>query len=319
MKRKRYLAFGLVLVGVAAIVLAGWAYAGPASARPNNTCNPQDYPGGIDQHPGGHCVPATTTTAKPATTTTKASTTTTKAGPTTTAGGPATTAGGPTTTKAGVSTSTTAGGPTTTSAGPTTTAGSTTTVTLVPGGIGFSDVPSTHPYYTQISDMVSRQVIGATVDGTFKPDLPVTRQYFARMIVKVLGLVVTGKEFSPFTDLVSGKDSDPFYPDKYVAVCFAQGITVGKTSTRFAPTDDLTRQQLITMVVRAAKLSDPSADFTPPFTIGQFYPDEHYANARKAASLGLLDGLQGVGSAYDFLAPATRGEVCFMLYKLLNK
>lgn len=298
MKRKRYLAFGLVFVGAVAIVLAGWGYAGPATSHPGNTCNPPAGHG----NPGCH-VEATTTTAKPTTTTakptatTKASTSTTKAG-----------------------TSTTAGSTTTTAGSTTTTADSTTTtVTLVPAGTGFDDVPEAHPYYTQIGDMVARQVISATADGTFKPDLPVARQYFARMIVKALGLAVTGNEFSPFTDLVGGKDSDPFYPDKYVAVCFAEGITVGKTSRTFAPADDLTRQQLITMVVRAARLSDPSVDFTPPFTIGQFYPDEHYANASKAASLGLLDGLQGVGSAYDFLAPATRGETCFMLYKLLNQ
>ncbi len=41
MKRKRYLTFGLVLVGVAAIVLAGWAYAGSAGATPDNRAIPR--------------------------------------------------------------------------------------------------------------------------------------------------------------------------------------------------------------------------------------------------------------------------------------
>ena len=53
MKRKRYLTFGLVLVSVGAIVLAGWAYAGSAGAMPGNTCNPQDFRGASDKHPRG--------------------------------------------------------------------------------------------------------------------------------------------------------------------------------------------------------------------------------------------------------------------------
>ncbi len=164
------------------------------------------------------------------------------------------------------------------------------------------------PTAKQIADVVAQQIMSGNADGTFKPDLPVTRQDFAKMIVKALGVAVTGSETSPFTDVVGGKDADPFFPDKYVAVCFAQGITVGKTATTFAPAEELTRQQLISMVVRAAKLSDPAADFTPPFTVGQFVPDEHYANARKAASSGLLAGLQAVDSSLRLPGPRHPGR-----------
>jgi S-layer homology domain len=312
MKRKRYLAVGLVIVVAVAIGLLGWGYAGPATAHPGNTCNPPAGHG----NPGCH-VSDTTTTAKATTTTAKATTTTAKATTTTAKPNTTTTKGSTTTTKG--STTTTAAGTTTTAANTTTTSPTNTSVTLAPAGNGFSDVPASHPYFKQIGDVVARQVMSGNADGTFKPDLPVTRQDFAKMIVKALNLAVTGKETSPFTDVVGGKDADPLFPDKYVAVCFAQGITVGKTATTFAPSDNLTRQQLISMVVRAAKSSDAPADFTPPFTVGQFFPDEHYANARKAASSGLLASLQAVDSAYDFLAPATRGEVAVVLDNLLNK
>jgi len=285
MKRKWYFALGVVLVGAVVIGLVGWGYAGPASAKPGNTCNPQDYPGGIAKHPGGHCVPATTTTAARTTSTTTAK-------------------------------------PTTTTAGPTTSTTSATTSTTAPpgpaGGSGFSDVQRSYAYYTQISDLATRQVISGFADGTFKPDLPVTRQLFAKMIVRALGLPVTGSETCPFADVVSGQDADPFFPDKYVAVCAAQGITVGKTATTFAPYDDITREQLITMVVRAANLSDPPVDFTPPFMSGQFFPEEHYLNARMAAYAGLFTGLPTTGSGY-YMGFATRGEVAVLLYNLLNR
>ena len=320
MKKKRYVLLGLVLVGVVALALSGWMYSGSARAVPGTTCHP-DFEG----HKGGHCVPATTTTEKPTTTTAKPGTTTTQGGPGTT-GGPTTTAGGTTTTGAGTTTTaggpTTTGGTTTTTAGGTSTTGATTSTTVAPGPPGvtsFSDVSSTSPYHAEITDMARRQVINGFADGTFKQQLSVTRKDFARMIVKALGLAVTGNESSPFTDIAAVQDTDPMYPAKYIAACFNEGITVGKTSTTYAPDDKLSRQQLITMVVRAAKKAKAAEDFMPPFTPGQFYPDEHYANARLAASMGLINGLQGMGPGYDFFAPANRGEVCFVLYNLLNK
>ena len=69
---------------------------------------------------------------------------------------------------------------------------------------------------------------------------------------------MTGAEVCPFTDVVAQTGTDPFYPSKYVAVCAAHGITTGKTPTTFAPYDNITRQQLITMVVRAADAVDPA-------------------------------------------------------------
>ncbi|MFH0915652.1 MAG: S-layer homology domain-containing protein [bacterium] len=195
-----------------------------------------------------------------------------------------------------------------------------TTTTTVPQGQQFSDVSSTHPYYTQIADLAARTISKGFPDGLFHPDASVTRQQFAKMIVKTLGLTVTGSESCLFADVGSGMDAtDPFYPGKYVAVCALHGITQGKTQTTFAPYDDISRQQLITMVARSAGLSDPPADYAPPFLPAQFYPEEHYLNARKAAYAHLLDGLQGMGPTYGFLSPATRGEVCALLYNLLHR
>lgn len=189
----------------------------------------------------------------------------------------------------------------------------------------FSDVPDSQPYHTAINDLAGRTIIGGYPDGTFKPDNKVTRQQFAKMIVRSLGCEATEGDECSFTDVVKSlpgsyvDQNDPLYPDHYVAVCAAQGITVGKTATAFAPYDGITRQQLITMVARAANLPDAPGGYTAPFGPGQFYPEEHYLNARKAAYAGLLDGLQGVGLTYNFAGGASRGEVAQVLYNLLEK
>jgi hypothetical protein len=169
-------------------------------------------------------------------------------------------------------------------------------------------------YEAAISNLAALGIISGYPDGTFRPSKPVLRQQLAKMLVKTLDLPVTGTESCAFVDVSKKADpSDPNYPEKYVAVCVAHGIVKGKTSTEFAPYDNVSRQQFLTMVARAARLPDPPADYTPRFTPGQFDPYEHYQNARRAAYAGLLEGLWDLGPACDFFGALTRGECAQVL------
>ncbi len=182
----------------------------------------------------------------------------------------------------------------------------------------FPDVPAHHPYHQAVYELADRGIISGYADGTFGPERPVLHQQFAKMIVKTLTLRVSTEAHCPFTDVPTNLDPhDPLYPDKYVAVCAAHRITVGKTPTTFDPYASITREQLITMVVRAAGLPAAPSGYTPPFTTSQFSTEEHYANAGKAHHAGLLTDLQGLGAGYNFTLPASRGECAQMLYNLL--
>jgi len=184
----------------------------------------------------------------------------------------------------------------------------------------FTDVDSFAPHYQAIQGMADLGIISGFPDRTYRPSDPVTRQQFAKMITRTLGLTVTGAESCTFTDVGHGLDaSDPFYPRAYVEVCAAEGITKGTTVTTFSPYRSITRQQLITMVVRAAGLPDPEPGFVPGFERAAFSLAEHYENACKAEAAGLLAGLLGVTDAgYDFAAPASRGECAQLLWSLLG-
>lgn len=184
--------------------------------------------------------------------------------------------------------------------------------------LAFTDVGPSTTYAEAIADLSSRGIVSGFADGTFRPDESLKRMQFAKMIVKALELEVPDQDTCPFHDVPGGIDAvDPLYARNYVAVCAAQGITKGKTAATFAPYDSITREQLITMVARAAGLSDPSAGYAPEFTSDGFSLQEHYLNACKADSAGLLAGLQDVGAAYAFTADATRGECAQLLYNLI--
>jgi hypothetical protein len=182
----------------------------------------------------------------------------------------------------------------------------------------FTDVHAgVTPYAAAIAQLADRGIITGFTDGSFRPYDPVSRQQFAKMIVLSLELPVTGLETCPFTDVAPQAGSDPLYPLKYVAVCAFRGITQGKTAKTFAPYESITRQQIITMITRAARAPAPPVSFSVPFAKAQFSTSEHYQNACKAAYAGLLDGLLAIGPAYDFRAPCSRGECAQLLSSLI--
>ncbi len=184
----------------------------------------------------------------------------------------------------------------------------------------FSDVPTTHAYSTQIADLASREIISGFPNGTFQPDASVTRQQFAKMIVKTLELQVTGDEVCPFKDVVRQTGDDPFYPSKYVAVCAENGITKGKDATHFSPYENITRAQVITMVVRAADRLYPGVlDPVPPSWSGVLPSSDstHGANIRKAEYNGLTDGLLGLSRSWNPYATSSRAECAVILFNLL--
>ena len=245
-----------------------------------------DFGGYVDStaHSVG-AAPQTTTTVKPTTTTVK---------PTTTTARPTTTTAKPTTT---------------TTAKP-------TTPTTVAYTVQFSDVSSSTLYADAIWLLAAEGVVGGYSDGRFGPYDKVTRQQFAKMIILALDCDVTPVAACSFKDVASSaSSSDPLYPAGYVNACAAAGITVGTTPNTFAPYNQITRAQLITMVARAAGLVDAPAWYQAPFAN---FSATHFPWANRAAFAGLLDGYAGMGSSFDFWASATRGEVCLLLANLIG-
>ena len=184
----------------------------------------------------------------------------------------------------------------------------------------FPDVPASHQYCTAITHLASRSIIGGYANGDFGPSDPVTRQQFAKMIVLTGGYPVSESDVCSFTD-VQKSDVTTFYPDNFVAVCAAHGITTGKTATTFDPSGKITRYQVISMVVRMADnlqlglLATPPAGWAGNATWAN--NATHGANAARAEYNGILAGLDLAA-----LSPSremNRGEVAQVLHNLLGK
>jgi len=197
--------------------------------------------------------------------------------------------------------------------------------TTVPSRLSFADVAFDHPYRDAIVALAGSRVVSGYQEGDgdllFKPDDPVRRAQFAKMVSGVLRLPVTESLTASFNDL--GPD-DPLnlYPHDYVAAAALAGVARGVDPGVFAPYADITRAQVVTMLVRGTEQVDPNALADPPAVyvgaMGDFSAD-HGPAMRSAEYNGLLAGIVGFGRGWDPWKAATRGEVAQMLHVLAGK
>ncbi len=176
----------------------------------------------------------------------------------------------------------------------------------------FPDIASS-PYRDAIIGVWGREIISGFTDGTFGPEKLVMRQQFAKMIVLSLGLDPLPADGCPFVDV----DTSWPYPRGFVATAAYHGITNGKTATTFAPYDNITRAQVVTMVVRALdKLKEGLLTSPPPQYVSSLgsFDTIHSPNMGKAEYNGLLAGLAGFGSGWNPWQNASRGEIAQMLW-----
>lgn len=198
-------------------------------------------------------------------------------------------------------------------------------VTTVPAAeCSFVDVPSTHPYFQAVDGMKRARIIDGyqVEDGwEFRVEQEVNRAQFAKMICGAMGIEVSENLGCSFSDLGA---NDPLtrYPHEFIAAAAGAGIAQGVAPGRYAPWDNISRAQLITMVIRAAQslkpgaLDTPPAGFTPSIALTGL--PLHDANLKIAEHNGLLAALPNLRLDWDPWAPATRGEVAALLWALMN-
>src|SRR5680860_474984 len=163
-----------------------------------------------------------------------------------------------------------------------------------------------------------------TPDGgrVFRPEGPLARAQAAKILVEVLGLHTTAIEgsYRDFVDVSEGRG----YPFDYVQEAGRAGIILGfgGAPPRFGPYQDVTRIQLLRMVVRAAKtLGSPlpvPAESAPFLDVAADSPDREVVDAGYAA--GLVRGREGEDGRlrlHQFQA-ASRGEAVAMVFTLLG-
>jgi len=181
----------------------------------------------------------------------------------------------------------------------------------------FSDI-ATHWAKNDIELLANKLIVDGATDTQFQPERNITRAEFAALVVRALGLN-TSATGSNFKDV----QASAWYAGVVNAAAKA-GLIDGYEDGTFRPNNQINREELAAMVVRALKYAgvktDVAADKQAQL-LGKFQDANSivWAKAEIAAAIdaGIVDGMTDVT-----LAPrdeATRAQSATMLKRLLSK
>lgn len=111
----------------------------------------------------------------------------------------------------------------------------------------FTDLPAEHYAYQAVSSLYAQKVIDGYEDGSFRPDGPVSREEFLKMLIGALQITPVGGT-TPFSDVAYGKWYSP-----YVTTAWAKGLVNGLSETEFGIGRQITREDMAVMIRRTAK------------------------------------------------------------------
>lgn len=121
-------------------------------------------------------------------------------------------------------------------------------------GTTFDDV-SGHPNQAAVEALADRGIISGMGNGTFQPDATMTRAQFATIVTRALGLVPGTTNV--FSDVPAGQ----WYAG-YVGTAYSYGIVNGVGNGKFAPLNEISRQEAAVMIARAARLCGMDTSMT---------------------------------------------------------
>ncbi|MFH5181186.1 S-layer homology domain-containing protein [Paenibacillus sp. TAB 01] len=186
--------------------------------------------------------------------------------------------------------------------------------TVVTSSKSFADVAS-HWSKADVELLANKLVVDGVTDTTFQPDRNITRAEFAALVVRALGLSsVSGT--NNFKDV----SSSAWYAN-VVATAVKAGIIDGYEDNTFRPDNQITREELAAMTIRALNYANVATNVSNPDSVLSKFKDSKdivWAQKEIAAAInaGLINGMTDdtIGSA----GQATRAQSATILKRLLS-
>ena len=179
------------------------------------------------------------------------------------------------------------------------------TLTMVLGTFTFVAAAPEDVVGTDCEDAVARlmalDIIAGFPDGTYKPDEPVTRAQFAKIIVSALG-VGEAANYAAGATKFADVPAD-HWATGYINVAVDMGVIAGYPDGTFKPENQVTFAEAIKMIVAAL-------GYTPKANALGGYPGGYLA---VAAEEKITDGVNVVGAL-----AANRGAVAIMVDNALD-
>jgi hypothetical protein len=189
-----------------------------------------------------------------------------------------------------------------------------------PANAFYNDMDETHWAYQSIKFLTEVGVVVGYPDGSYKPDIPVTRAEFASMAIKALG-----QENTNVSQDIHFNDIEPdFWAYDIIRKAVYFDLIPDSKGESFRPFDPVTRAEAINIAVNALTTNQISQqrandiisksydDYTP-------MPAWFLMAAAKAHVLDLVVVMPGHEGQLEAMRPANRAEVAMILYKMMQE
>ena len=176
--------------------------------------------------------------------------------------------------------------------------------------VEFTDVETGAWYYGSVAYMVEKGLMLGVSDTVFAPDDGTTRGMLATILYRLAGSPEVSGSMD-FTDI----QGDAYYRS---AVLWAvqNGITMGVSDTAFAPDDQITREQLVTLLYRYAQAT--GRDTTARANLDDFGDVDRISGfARDAMAWAVAEGIVQGGSNAMILPgdEASRAQIAAIIQR----
>lgn len=191
------------------------------------------------------------------------------------------------------------------------------TYALISNRIQFSDTAG-HWAKDAVNDLSSRLIVNGVGGNLFSPNKAITRAEFAAIMVKALGIEPKGS--ADFTD-VKAKD----WFKGYVDAAFSKGLISGYSDGSFKPHQNITREEAMTILLRAMKVTGIDPELSAPEVSDQlkaFSDNGSISSWAQTAVASCVKKSIASGRDESLMAPKnniTRAEICVMIQRMLQK
>lgn len=166
-----------------------------------------------------------------------------------------------------------------------------------------------------INALAQRRILNGYLDGTFRPDNPVSRGEFAAMIGAIINLPVK-REYIAFKDI-----PDNYWARTAIRRIYETGVMTGYPDQTFRPNDRVSRADVLVVMINALGIAN---QFSPELVgrLAHIYEDAANIPSYAINSIAIASG-NGLVVNYPnikLLNPqtgATRGDVAVMMYQAL--
>ncbi|AIQ55265.1 S-layer homology domain-containing protein [Paenibacillus sp. FSL R7-0331] len=179
--------------------------------------------------------------------------------------------------------------------------------------VSFTDVAASSWYSEAIGYLAARSITSGTDANNYSPNAALTRGQFVVLLLKAYGIAPQAAGAANFTD------AGNTYYTGYLSAAKELGVATGSGDNQFKPDDQITRQELFTLLYRSLKILNELPEGAAAAGLSGYSDASLVAGyAQEALQALTASGIvSGNGGKLDPQGLSTRAQAAQVIYNLL--